>query len=405
MNRSFMAFTLLFVGQTAAASPLTEEDAVSKALGNGAFNASLDAEHAAALGTAAGAGRWQNPQIQWGREQLTTSNADEDILVMTQQIDFSGRLGLESDAAEIDAKVVALRQRQVRAHRVARARQAFFAILFEQHRLGVLQRWRQQLADLAQAVRRRAEAGDAADYEARRLETQLARLDASMVVAGTKRESAWTDLVILMGQGSDVKMDWPRVQGVLSPGTAGQSQSSPEAITGRGDVAALGAERDAAIARERAATRWWVPRLNLQGGYKGVREGATENHGVVVGVGIELPLLDRGQGEDDTQAAIARGATAKMNSLTWASTQKLREGTLAVAELLGAVSAMNQGAAQSAEDLAGTAQQSYLAGELSVVELLDAHHNALETKLQVLALQLRARNAMIDVEREMGVVP
>ncbi len=254
-------------------------------------------------------------------------------------------------------------------------------------------------------MRVRGNAGDAADYEARRLEAQLARVDADLVIADTEREAAWTELAVLMGE-SGTSEEWPRVAGALLPeASPADGRATIASIEARGDVQALAAERQAANAREAAAGRWWVPRLTLQGGFMSVSEGTTNEQGFVAGVGIELPFFDRAQGEDELQAAIARRLVAHETALKLGTTQRLRQRLLAARTLITTAQRMNTTAAGTADALARTAQQTYLAGELSVVGLLDAHQNALETKLEVLTLALRARHAVIEIDEEMGVVP
>ncbi len=148
MHRFLAIATLTLTVATASAAPWTEDEAVRQALQNASFTTVLDARAAAAGAAATGAGRWSNPQVAWSREQLTSTDSYQDIVWIGQQIDISGRLGLEGDAARYDAEAARRSQQQTRASRVAQTRRAFFALLFAQERHAVIEGWRQHLAKL-----------------------------------------------------------------------------------------------------------------------------------------------------------------------------------------------------------------------------------------------------------------
>jgi outer membrane protein TolC len=116
-------------------------------------------------------------------------------------------------------------------------------------------------------------------------------------------------------------------------------------------------------------------------GYRGTAAGgAGMGHGVSLGLTVPLPLFDSGQGE-------ASRAEAE-RALAEASAERTRRGTAADAQVATArllaleASRAEQARAESdATALEDAATALYVAGELSIVEVLDAFRGAEEARL------------------------
>jgi cobalt-zinc-cadmium efflux system outer membrane protein len=73
-----------------------------------------------------------------------------------------------------------------------------------------------------------------------------------------------------------------------------------------------------------------------------------------------------------------------------------------VVGLSEAARSFRRDAVGTSEDLARTAEAAYRAGEVGVLELLDAWRSVLDASVQVLELEVAARRARIELDRTVG---
>jgi outer membrane protein TolC len=159
----------------------------------------------------------------------------------------------------------------------------------------------------------------------------------------------------------------------------------------------LDAETEASKLDARAARRRAWPELTLGVGMRELDEIGFSDRDTLLSVGLEIPLFDRG-------ARAARAASASADRYT-------AERALLAARLEADFDALRQelvSRRQSAamlrtaiesESLTDVAEQAYDAGELGVLELIDAHRTEVALRRQALQRALEARRTYIELQR------
>ncbi len=391
----------------AASPPLTEAQAVERALANpnlAELRAGL-VDEARAEGIART--RWDDPSFQYTREQLLTGGPlGEDYVSLSQTFDISGRRALHRKAASQRGEAAEHRAAISRADLASLTRHSYYQLLVAQQRHGVLVRWRGRVESQLASIGRREEAGDAAAYDRLRLQRELTRIDAFAEREDATVVFAWIRLHGLIEPDAEARSRTPpKLDGVLLPPTPatavaerGRAPAAPEFRLAEAQARALAFER-------RAASRWWVPTPFVGAGYKGVElPGGGRAHGFVVNLGIPLPLLDRGRAERIGKAGQARSLAAAANLARTRTRTEVDALDEQVTRLSAAAARMKT---KNAEDdaLVAAAESGYRGGEISVMELIDAYRSSAEAELLALDLAMTARAAEIDLRRRTEEAP
>ncbi|MCB9596604.1 MAG: TolC family protein [Sandaracinaceae bacterium] len=350
-----------------------------------------------ARGAAEGAGLLPNPSIAWERQEAFDPNAQtQDILTARIPIDLSGRPAAERALADLDALAAEATAESARSLAVAVALEAFYGALAAERRAELLVGAQATLDEAGRVMERRRAAGEASGYAEARLalEAELARsqLAESRVAASAQRAA----LAALLGVD-----ETPGLVGDLDATAPAPIEALLARAEARGDVAALD-RADAAASRAADAAGWaWVPRLDVEGGYNRV-DGPVPGHGYAVGVAIEVPLFDHGQGPR-ARASAARAAIAAVREATLARARAQIRAAHAQLEGLRAERARFAEATGAAAELLATAATSgYREGERSLVELLDARRAVVENAQRRLALDLAVRLADVRLRGATG---
>lgn len=387
---------------------LTETQAVARALANSNL-AELRAglvERASAEGLARTT--WQNPSLQYIREQLLVGGPlGEDYVTLSQTFDVSGRRRLYREAASKRSEAAEHHADVVVADLAALTRHRYYRLLVAQERMVVLRRWRARVEAQLASSRRREKAGDASAYERLRLQRELTRIDAFVQREEATASAAWVRLHALVEPQSAARPTSapPPLEGHLLPVALTSTPPEVDRVLVAPEFRAADAEARAVALDRRAASRWWIPSPNVGAGYKGVElPDGGRAHGFVVNVGIPLPVLDRGQAERVRSSAEARSLEAE----TLLSKTRARAE---VAALYETVSRLTEAAANMQEDeaedaaLIVAAEAAFRGGEIGVMELLDVYRGSAEAGLMFMDLAMSARTASIDLHRRTQEAP
>lgn len=188
------------------------------------------------------------------------------------------------------------------------------------------------------------------------------------------------------------------------------AQVTPAAVTdlaagigpaARADLAAREQRVLAASQRVRAAERARIPQFAVGAGVKRVDDGLSSAYGPVVSVGVTLPIWNGGGAAVRRERARLAGLEAE---LAIESRRIVAEQAAAAARASAARDAavVAAGARADAERLGTIAQTAYEAGEIGVVELVDAYEAARDAELSVIALALSAAEAAVDYDLATG---
>jgi cobalt-zinc-cadmium efflux system outer membrane protein len=339
---------------------------------------------------------WPNPDLSLTREESLGST--ERFATLSFPLVLSGRLGQERKAAESavraeEERVTLARSAEIRAG----ARNAFNDLLAAQERTAVLEEGAADLRQLAEALRQRERLGESSGFDRLRAERELADVESEA------RVSRGELLAARAGLASRLAIEGEELAAVGSLSGAARLPGHDEVRSialRRGDVRALAAEAEAADLRASSSRRRGIPEPSLTLGAKSTTEGGESDTGPVVGLGFAIPIWDRGQGGFSIATAEAAALRAREAAL---ARQAVAEAEAALAEAAARQEAAT--AYRSAGDpaeLVRITRAAYDAGEMRILEVLDAYRAALGSRLRTIELEAAARRAEVSLERALG---
>jgi len=272
-----LAVPRLAAGGPDARAPLTEEEALRRGLSRPALAELETGQVGMARADALAARVWPNPTVSYSREEThgSPSASTEDYAWLTQSLDIAGRRRLHGQAA---GRRVEAANDQLEARRgglVAEIRERFYETLVEQRKVRALEEWSRQMGRVAGTVGKREAAGEVSGYDRRRLDRERASAEARLRAAQATLERARERLSALIGGEAAPGPDGDAVRGeLLPPADVRPLQELLTALSTRPDLRALEREVSAAELEARAAGRWWLPEVTVNGGLKTVDVGS-----------------------------------------------------------------------------------------------------------------------------------
>jgi cobalt-zinc-cadmium efflux system outer membrane protein len=256
------------------------------------------------------------------------------------------------------------------------------------------------LESAGRIVNERVQAGAAPRYDASRIAVTLAIAHADRAEGSANLARAWAEFRAAVGPRAaelrgepdydlDSGPELPEVERLL----AFLDRSRPDLVAAR----ARAASAEAAV---RVSRRNVFPGVNvtLAGGY-----GAGPRQ-VDVGfnLSVPLPVIDHGQGAIPAAQARADEAHAEVDALRVPAMLRIQGMQQEVSQLKRALAEYRARGVASGEEMLNEAQAGYLAGRFSVLELADAYRAWREARLREIALGASARQAEVDLGRELG---
>jgi outer membrane protein, heavy metal efflux system len=381
--------------------PLTENEVVTRALGRTPLAETIEGAIAVEEGRARSASAFSNPELAYVREETFGAfGTGEGYLTLSQTVDLGNRRGLRGEAG--DARALAAR-REGDAARVAvaaEARQRFYDVLYRQSRVAALDDWVRTIEHALGIVTRREQRGDAAIYERRRLERERSVARGRLATEQAAHERAQARLQAILGAAAP---PFVATGSLLPDADPAALTSLRTASASRPDFLALDLRIEAASRDRAAASRWWLPELRVEGGWKEVDLGGQgRSDGFLLGAALSLPLWDRASGEARSAEGEARAARGRRALLESEVQGELGGARAEAVRLRHAATAFREQTASAASDLMRVAAAGYEGGELGLLELLDAYRGAADDSLAALDLEYLARRARIDLDRLTG---
>lgn len=389
-DASISIFILLCALPIAAqAQKVVDEDtAIKLALSREGISARDDAERAASAAEIDVIGPRENPSVEVSR--VGAAGESEYQLGIVQPVDLNGRRGSLRDAARADVLATEAEIARRRQMLVAEVRQAYVRCAAARAELDIWQRYTGELAESERISTARAEAGDTAVYDVRRVRVERRAAEAQLARARGDVAADCAALASLTGIAD------PQVE--LEAITRLTSAAQPSE---RADLLADERRIEAAEYRVRAADQARLPQLAVGVGVLRRDDGIDTAYGPVVSIGVTVPLWNSGS------AAVRREearAAALESELLIARRRVEAEQNAAATRLAAAREAAvtAAGAREDAGRLGTIAEAAYQAGEIGVVELLDAYEAARETNLSVIALATDAALAAVEYDLAIG---
>lgn len=381
---------------------LDEQAAVAAATGRNDLRDATEGAVDAARAEADEAGLWPNPTFEYERERTkeTGGAAIQDTYRLSQPVDVSGRRGLRQDAAfrRVDAARAEGQQRGVEAG--AEARKLFYAVMMRQQARQAAERWAARLGE-AETVLARLRAGrEVSGYDARRLTRERVAADARVRALDADLSESWERLRAVMGLPAGSPM--PVIDGTLLPPPPLGIDELLSRADARSDLQGLRAKVAASDLERRAADRGWVPELTLGAGLKQVDRPESRDQGVLFTVSAPLPLFDRGQAASRKAAAQSRATSADLALARARAEGEIRGLWRRTGELRETAVTFRESSLTQSRELSRVAQAAYRAGEMGVLELLDAHKALWEAETTSVELEFGAREAHSDLILAVG---
>lgn len=349
-----------------------------------------DGRVAAAKGALAEAGAIPNPSLDAGMGRATPLEGGESRpareLEITFPLGWLTRRGHSVDAAGALLEAAAADRALARRDALQQLHELFWTLAFDQAHTAELEAFSSQTNDLVRLIARRVEAGEARGTELARFEIESERaaieLESSRadLAASRARLAAWLGIAQSERLAARGDMSLNNEPPNAGPLTAPAAANHPLLDAGRARVRALQAE----VGAEKWAR---VPELSLWGFSSLELDGRTYGGGV----SLDIPLFNWNGG----RVARAEGALAAGKMQLEADSREIEAVTLAAlaasAQAYEAARRYRERILPRAERIAEIADKSFLLGEITLLEVIDARRTLGESKRDYLAVLLRAR--------------
>ncbi|MBO9500969.1 TolC family protein [Brevundimonas sp. A19_0] len=379
----------------AAPQPITQDEAVSRALAVPDWRAAGEGRRDAARAEADGVRRFDNPSLEVRRGSVSGPGEDETEweAEVVQSLDLTGRRASLRRAAEAEADAVDLEVRRADQERVAAVRRAWVECAVASRKADLSRRFSARLAAVERIVSERTDAGDVAIYDLRRMRVEARTAEAEAAILEAEVGAACAGLSALTD-----------TTGARAAGPLLAPMPAEAVVADRPDLRAGERRAEAARQQVRAADRSRLPELEFGLGWKRLETMGIEADGPQFSVGLTLPLFDNGSARARQARAEERAAAAEL-----ALDRRTVDGEIAAAAarvdgLLAALTAAIE-THDDAQRLGAAAQTAYEAGEGDVTELVDAYRAAHAADLFITELTGRANLAVIELDLARGGQP
>ncbi len=359
---------------------LSVEDAIRVAIDHSPQLRSAGYRIDATTGRVLQAGLYPNPSLSFGGEALGSSggNGGETIYLIEQEIVLGGKLGRARDVAESDrlaARAEFVAEEFAVATRVMRA---YYAGVSAQERLVKREELSALAAQLLEAVTAQVQAGSATEPDRLRAEVVFEQAQIELDAARFEVKAVMQALASAIGLNEQIDMPL-----VSSMDHLPELSSLEELMAATLDANSRISLARIAIVRAKQAHRLakaqGIPELTAS---IGPRYSDIDNETTVdVGLGLEIPLFDRNQGE--VQAALAErlSASAQLRNV---QLELLAEVSAAWAMYETAYAASSRYQHQllpKAERTLDLTRQAYRSGKTDYLRLLDAQQVVVESRI------------------------
>jgi cobalt-zinc-cadmium efflux system outer membrane protein len=351
------------------------------------------------------AATFPNPSFDVERDRvgLPAGTSTETKYRLGQTFDFSGRRGLRRDAAERRVEAAQSDASFSRLELATQVRQVFGEALLRAALRDTLIEWGRRLDRTATTLEQLRRMGEVSGYDRRRLEQERLGAKARLSVAEADYARTWERLLGMIGGTPNAATGRP--VGSLLPPAPPPLPDLESAIARRADIRSLDA-RALAQDRERdAARRGWIPDLTLTIGAKDVSGPEGSGSGLILGAAIPIPVFDRREPAAQRADAEARALRAERDLVVAKALGDLRGLWRQTTALRDAAARFKADAADGASELARIAETAYRGGETGILQLLDAYRTVLEADTTTLEFEHRARQARIELDLALGVIP
>lgn len=371
-------------------APLTLQQVVeiarTRAPSTAIARARVDESRAALIG--AGRLATRNPVLEASAGPHWSDATWTDVqTTLAMPLDLGGRRGKRVAVADADIRREQFEAQSVERQTVATAVAAYYQTLHADRRLALAEE-RVRLAEGAQTTaQQRQRAGDVAEFEVNLARGEVARALSAVAAAKSEQLRARAQLATVLGQpGGTVAVTGDLAERSMLEGNA-------ENVSARPDLRVLSQEVEVARAEgSLARTQRW-PNLDLRVSYQ--RDEGTDI--LLGGIGIAIPIFDRGQGDVAVARAREKRAQIELDTKTQQLTTQLASARASYAATVAAVGILEDQAVPLSITNETAASASYRAGKVDINTLLIIRREALDTRREHLDRLLEAALAGVEL--------
>ncbi len=364
---------------------------------------SVDADRSVQVGLGAGASRQAGIDRNLSNKPSTLLNAGASI---SYELDLFGKLSGASNAARLDAQSRESLLQSARLLVQAETAQTYLSLRALDAERGLVREQVEAYGDTLRLIERRVRAGDLAELDLARVQTELAATESEALALDRQRALLEHALAVLTG---DVASGFGLGAGEWSTALPTIPAGVPSTVLERRpDVVAAQKTVQAAKARVGAAEAAWFPSIALTGGggfaspeLSDLFKWSARSWGI--GALLSLPILDGGRREAGVQGASAQldGALASYREQVLVAFREV-EDQLASLRLLQAQSEVQARAVASARRATLLSDSRYRNGYVSQLDLLDARRSELRNRRQALQVKSAQYQATVGLIRALG---
>ena len=364
---------------------------------------SSQADKSVQLGLGTGATRQAGANTTNGSVPSTLVTASAQL---SYEVDLFGKLARATDAASLDAQARAALLQSTRLLVQANVAQTYLSLRALDTERALVRATVDAYQDTLQLTQSRFRAGDVAELEVVRVQTEVAATESEALALDRQRATLEHALAVLVGDAASSfhlePADWRTALPVIPAGVPGT------VLARRPDVAAAQSNLLAAQARVGVAQTAWFPSVSLTaaGGYASPELGDVFKWSARawgIGALLSVPLLDGGRREAGVQAANAQldGATAQYRGQVLTAFQEV-EDQLAALRLLDQQAQAQGRAVASASRATVLSDSRYRNGLVSQLDLLEARRSELLNRRQALGVRSAQYQATVGLVRALG---
>lgn len=320
--------------------------------------------------------------------------------------DLFGRASGRRDAAALDAQAREALLQSTRLLVQAETAQAYLALRGLDVERALVRETVRAYDDTLRLTQRRYEAGDIAELDVVRVQSEVAATEAEALALDRRRAGVEHALAVLAGEAASTfsvpEANWDTALPVVPPGVPAT------VLARRPDVAAAQASLLAAQARVGVAQAAWFPSLSLtaDGGFASPELGDLLRWSArawTVSALLSLPIFDGGRREAGVQQAKAQldEALARYRGDVLVAFREV-EDQLAALRLLQAQAEAQGRAVDAARRATTLSDTRYRNGLVSQLELLDARRSELRNRREALQVRSAQFQATVGLIRALG---
>ena len=396
MYRAYIVIGLLLTTTMATAqqNTLTESMAIQLGLARDSVQQRATGYISQAQSNVLTANTWSNPEFRYEREALDSLDLVEQKVVVSQKFDFSGRRSLGRQAADLHMEAARYKSEAWLTELKKNIRERYYDTLLQQKRHDAHKVMQNHIRQLSKALQKRRNEGDVSIYDYQRVTTERATIEAKVSNAEVEFNAALLTLWATLGTGAE---KYNVLDGELLPLQVDPLEGMTLSLDNQPTLRNLKAQSEAFALQQQAESRTF-PDVTLGLGWRRDEINGRTDDGLIINASIPIPLFDRRkdkQSNYQAQAMIANSefqlahdtASAELNGL-WQQNSKYRQNAMK----------FRKDSVQGARQLIEIAEAYYRAGEIGILELLDAYRGELNTELTALDFEHKARKANIKLD-------